>query len=737
MKYTPALILLLTAYYTAFAQSDEWISWQTYNNVNDVAYDCDYIWVTTSSAVITFNKNTGEQEFISESNSDVSGFIYDIEIDQDGNKWITSSNGLFFLKNNIILRIESEIIDNVVENKYSLYNLKIDNEGNIWFSNNRYNIYKYNPTINNCTVFSLPSSYSTIILTTNDVGKVYAVALNYTHGYYLYELNENVTLIATLDQLPFKSKYPESFVIDSENNFWIIIPAEVTYGKDEEELLEGGIIVYTNNRWHTFDIAQLNTPSNEAGYISAFKSQSGGIILQDQSSHLAVNQTYYAHFDKFNPSIEFELFSDSIKPKALVGIDLENNIYFEQKDLIKINSAGSKDTIALTQNQQEEYSDIYVGNDNAFWLYKSGKLGLLQNGLFTSYDDKINIFNSGYLLNVICDSINTWFVFNDTIIRFDEVSWQYYSISELGLNDFISKIQDVQIDKQQNLWVLGNNLLLRQNGLSWDIMYEFNNAEHIFYDFIISDSIVYVVGDEHLYVYDQGVWHSKLWGEDGLPDLGWDITCLAGQNGSMFLSDYDTIYRCSGIDVNIYLDVKTNIYTYNKVTQTFSWIIGNTFFQLDQLNQLNSMPVIFNNFLHKKIGADALGNIVFLGHYSNPILLFNPNGIIGYSEEIVQTEDIPLANCGVYINEMQDLEIKVFPNPSTNYIDVYWNMANSGDINISIYDITGKLMSDDYKSAVEVGVILLNYDVSYYTSGVYFIHVEANNQTSTIPFIRL
>ncbi|MFZ1632307.1 MAG: T9SS type A sorting domain-containing protein, partial [Chitinophagales bacterium] len=107
------------------------------------------------------------------------------------------------------------------------------------------------------------------------------------------------------------------------------------------------------------------------------------------------------------------------------------------------------------------------------------------------------------------------------------------------------------------------------------------------------------------------------------------------------------------------------------------------------------------------------------------------------SAPILKTEDIPLANCGVYINEMQDLEIKVFPNPSTNYIDVYWNMANSGDINISIYDITGKLMSDDYKSAVEVGVILLNYDVSYYTSGVYFIHVEANNQTSTIPFIRL
>jgi hypothetical protein len=68
---------------------------------------------------------------------------------------------------------------------------------------------------------------------------------------------------------------------------------------------------------------------------------------------------------------------------------------------------------------------------------------------------------------------------------------------------------------------------------------------------------------------------------------------------------------------------------------------------------------------------------------------------------------------------------------------VYLSLINSGDINISIYDITGQLMASENKSSVDKGVLLLNYDVSRFTPGVYFIHVNANNQTSSLSFIRL
>jgi hypothetical protein len=111
MKNTLTLLLLLTAYNTTFSQSDQWISWQTHNNVDDIAFDCNYTWITTSSAIIAYNNDTGEQVFFSESNSGISGSINAIEVDEDGNKWISSTTGLFFLKNNIIKRIESDVID--------------------------------------------------------------------------------------------------------------------------------------------------------------------------------------------------------------------------------------------------------------------------------------------------------------------------------------------------------------------------------------------------------------------------------------------------------------------------------------------------------------------------------------------------------------------------------------------------------------------------------------------------
>lgn len=739
MKNTLTLLLLLTAYNTAFSQTDQWISWQTYNSVLDIAFDCNYTWITTSSAIIAYNNDTGEQDFYSESNTILSGNIKEIEIAQDGNKWITSSNGLYCLKNNIITRVESAVIDSVIESNYNLSNLKIDGAGNIWFNTFPNEIYKYNPATNNVAVFKLPEPGGLIELAINDVGQVYALVSYSTLGYSLYAINDEIVPIATLAELPFKSTYPTSFVVDSENNFWIIIPAEVNSGPEEVKVLKGGIIVYDNIGWHSFDVQKIQPDELVGGYQNAFKLQTGGIILQDHITYLwnTRNQTYYAYFDRFTHTLDLTLFSDTLKPPTIVGVDIESNLYLQQLNLIKLNASGSQNTIFLNQFQQEVYSEIYDGYNNAFWGFEIGKLGLLQNGLFTNYDDKINGYTSSSLLNVLYDSINTWFVFRDLIIKFDGSLWEYYTLKELGLDGIIYYIEHAQMDKQHNLWVLGNDLLLKQNGVSWDVMYAFNYDGTFFYDFIISDTTAYIVDVDRLFVYDQNTWQVKLWGEDDLPEMDGFVRCIPGENGSIFLTINDTIYHSFGLDANLYLAAKTRVFNYNQITKTFSWILGDSLYQFDQFDILSSWPMLYNHNNYKAMESDGFGNLLFCGSDRNPNLMFNSSGIIGYSDVIANTEDIPLANCGYYINEMQGLEIKVFPNPSTAYIDVYLSLLNSGDINISIYDITGQLMASENKSSVDKGVVLLNYDVSNFTPGVYFIQVNANNQTSSLSFIRL
>jgi hypothetical protein len=41
------------------------------NTVEDVAFDCDYTWVATGYAIISYHQKTGEQHFISETNTGI------------------------------------------------------------------------------------------------------------------------------------------------------------------------------------------------------------------------------------------------------------------------------------------------------------------------------------------------------------------------------------------------------------------------------------------------------------------------------------------------------------------------------------------------------------------------------------------------------------------------------------------------------------------------------------------
>lgn len=739
MKNTLTLLVLLAVGNTAFCQSDQWVSWQTHNGVSDIAFDCNYTWLTTSSAIIAYNNDTGEQDFYSESNSTINGTIKEIEIDPNGSKWFISSNGLYCLKNNVISRVESAVIDSAIANKYYLSNLKIDGAGNIWFKNFSNEIYKYNPATNNLAVFKLPEPGGLIQLAINDVGQVYVLASNSLLGYSIYAINDDIIPIASTEELPFKSKYPTSFVVDSENNFWIIIPAVVNSGPEEVTVFKGGIIVYDNIGWHSFDVQNIQPDELVGGYQNAFKLQTGGIILQDHITYLwnTTNQTYYAYFDRFTHTLDLTLYSDTLKPQTIVGVDLESNLYLQQINLIKLNATGSQNTIFLNQFEQEVYSEIFDGYNNAFWGFDIGKLGLFLNGQFTNFNDKINGYTSSILLNVLYDSINTWFVFRDLIIKFDGSLWEYFTLKELGLDGIIYYIEHAQMDKQHNLWVLGNDLLLKQSGVSWDIMYAFNYDRTFFYDFIISDTTTYIVDIDRLFVYDQNTWQVKLWGEDDLPEMDGFVSCIAGDNGSIFLTINDTIYQCFGLDANLYLAANTRVFNYNHITQTFTWILGDSLYQLNQFDILTSWPMIYNHYNYKAIESDGFGNLLICGSDRYPNLMFNSEGVVGYSEVIGNTEDVPLENCGYYINEMQGLEIKVFPNPATTYMDVYLSLLNAGDININIYDITGQLMVNETKSAVDKGVLLLNYDVSNFTPGVYFIHVNANNQTSSLSFVCL
>ena len=68
-------------------------------------------------------------------------------------------------------------------------------------------------------------------------------------------------------------------------------------------------------------------------------------------------------------------------------------------------------------------------------------------------------------------------------------------------------------------------------------------------------------------------------------------------------------------------------------------------------------------------------------------------------------------------------EIKIFPNPASDYIEINFYTNQKGKIKISLYDVSGKKVF--YKETVGYGVDLIEkIPVSQFANGVYGLHID-------------
>jgi hypothetical protein len=88
------------------------------------------------------------------------------------------------------------------------------------------------------------------------------------------------------------------------------------------------------------------------------------------------------------------------------------------------------------------------------------------------------------------------------------------------------------------------------------------------------------------------------------------------------------------------------------------------------------------------------------------------------------------------INTLADNNgISVYPNPAKDEITLSMNNAKSSEITVTIYDITGKLVSTLLNEKANQGFVNYKLDVSAISAGVYFVTIKTNEITKTIKFI--
>ena len=84
-----------------------------------------------------------------------------------------------------------------------------------------------------------------------------------------------------------------------------------------------------------------------------------------------------------------------------------------------------------------------------------------------------------------------------------------------------------------------------------------------------------------------------------------------------------------------------------------------------------------------------------------------------------------------YVQALPDL-IEIYPEPSNNNTTIRYNIIKSGKVKISLYNIKGQLIKVLFEGDKVSGEYSINFDISNYCSGIYFIKFENDNSKSII-----
>ncbi len=85
--------------------------------------------------------------------------------------------------------------------------------------------------------------------------------------------------------------------------------------------------------------------------------------------------------------------------------------------------------------------------------------------------------------------------------------------------------------------------------------------------------------------------------------------------------------------------------------------------------------------------------------------------------------------------EINTYEAKVFPNPSSNIVNLDLSLPSSGVVNVTIRDVQGVAVIENYSEYFTSGKANIPFNLPKLSSGMYYVTVSFNTETTTIPLI--
>ncbi len=91
---------------------------------------------------------------------------------------------------------------------------------------------------------------------------------------------------------------------------------------------------------------------------------------------------------------------------------------------------------------------------------------------------------------------------------------------------------------------------------------------------------------------------------------------------------------------------------------------------------------------------------------------------------------------GVEVKEHFTKDEIIYPNPTSNIVNIQFTINKYENVDIQIFDISGKVIDDIFKGYLEKGNQIIPYNCSQLSAGTYFIKIIAPSFTKTVKLVK-
>ncbi|MBD3290579.1 T9SS type A sorting domain-containing protein [candidate division KSB1 bacterium] len=715
-------IFLILCGSTVSAQTDEWASYTAGHHITSIEDDNDNLWVGTLGGVAHVNKNAGSLIFYNKLNSALTSLsVGDIAVDRDKNVWIACDSSLLVYNGEIWKTYNSQ--NSPLPGAY-IVAVEVDSGNNIWVGQFDNGIFEFNGTEwkhYSSDSSSLPSNNirsmeisinSDILIGTYSSGLIIKTDMNWEiyntrnsgiAGNYVGQIKTDskgkIWLGTDNGLCSFDGTIWEQFntsnseipgnrimaiEIDENDTVWLGCFSEVIMGRS----VGYGLVSYDGATWTQFTTDNSGLIYND---INALLYDRGNGLFVGSSEGLAVyknggwteGQTY-----------ETELV---YRYATAIAADCTQNIWIgsfnnEPSMQCKFVKFDGKNWSILKPDDFGEslISDLAVDANNMLYA------GFVNYGL-ASFDGSSWIkLSDNHIEALALDTANTlWIGHHQTIAKLENLAvTEYANIPDFGV------ILDACIDKNNTKWFAGTDGILAYDENSF-MVYDHENSD-------LPDTRFHAIAADH---------NNIIWAG------GWD--CLAFFDGVNWTAYDQTDLGIHFMEISAIEVDQNNIKWIGAESNSLiryddtAFSVVSPFDDNRQIERVNRIAVDRNN--NKWLATDE------------GIYVYRKGGVL--NTEIAD-----------YKNPKQPEEFRLFqnyPNPFNSSTIIEYNLSESSHVNVTIYDITGRRITELVNTNQSAGVYRIKWNgknaaLTEVASGVYFYRITTKDfdQVSKMVLLR-